>query len=190
MAAPTETPTAKKKHLVLWVPLAFAVIFFGFFAYALYFGTDSPQQRAIESQMVGEQVPEMDLDPAVPGRPGLRTADLATGEPKLLNVFASWCVPCITEAPQLMQLQNAGVTIEAIAIRDRPQDVYGFLQRWGDPFNRIGADPNSQAQLALGSSGVPETFVIDGNGVIVHQHIGEIRPENVPEILNALENAR
>ncbi len=185
-----EGPSRTTKRLVLWVPLAFAAMFFGFFGYALYFGNDSPQQRAIQSQMVGQPLPEFALEPSLPGRPGLASGDLVTGEPRLLNVFASWCVPCITEAPQLAQLANAGVPIDAIAVRDRPADVAAFLARWGDPYRRIGADNESEAQLALGSSGVPETFVIDGDGVIVHQHIGEIRPEHVPELLNALENAR
>lgn len=185
-----ETQTLAMKRFVLWVPLVIAAIFFGFFTYALYFGNTSPQQRAIESQLIGEPMPEFSLEPALPGRPGLNSADLATGEPRLVNFFASWCVPCIAEAPQLMQLREAGVAIDAIAVRDRPEDVFAFLERWGDPYERIGADTQSEAQLALGSSGVPETFVVDGNGVIIRQHIGDIRPEHVPEILAALEDAR
>ena len=64
-----------------------------------------------------------------------------------------------------------------------------FLNRWGNPYRRIGTDTTSRVQLAVGSSGVPETFVIDGNGVIVYQHIGEIRPEDVPKLLELLEEA-
>lgn len=186
----TDEQSVAMKRFILWVPLAVAAIFFGFFGYALFFGNSSPQQRAIESQLIGEPMPAFALEPSLPGRPGLSSADLATGEPRLLNFFASWCVPCIAEAPQLMQLRDAGVQIDAIAVRDRPEDVYAFLQRWGDPYQRIGADTQSEAQLALGSSGVPETFIVDGDGVIVHQHIGDIRPEHVPEILAALENAQ
>ena len=186
----SSTPEMRRKGLILWVPLAVAAIFFGFFLFALIGGNDSPQQRAIASQMVGEPIPEFALEPAVANHPGLTSADLATGEPRLLNVFASWCVPCIAEAPQLDQLARAGVTIDAIAIRDRPEDVAQFLARWGDPFARIGADVDSRVQLSLGSSGVPETFVVDGDGVIRHQHIGEIRPEDVPALLQALEDAR
>lgn len=186
-----EDPTiAHMRRFVLWVPLVFALIFFAIFAYTLYYGNESPQQRAIESQMVGEPVPAFALEPALPGRPGLASSDFAGGEPRLLNVFASWCVPCIAEAPQLMQLAEAGVEIDAIAVRDRPEDIANFLARWGDPYARIGADIDSRAQLALGSSGVPETFVIDSAGIIRHQHIGDIRPEHVPEILQAVEDAR
>lgn len=185
-----DAQTQTMKRFVLWVPLCIAAIFFGFFTYALLFGSTSPQQRAIQSQLVGEPMPEFSLEPSLPGRPGLTSADLATGEPRLVNFFASWCVPCIAEAPQLMQLREAGVMIDAIAVRDRPEDVFAFLQRWGDPYQRIGADTQGEAQFALGSSGVPETFVVDGNGVIIRQHIGDIRPEHVPELLAALEAAR
>ena len=185
-----DAQTLAMKRFILWVPLVIAAIFFGFFTYALLFGNSSPQQRAIESQLIGQPMPEFALEPSLPGRPGLSSADLATGEPRLVNFFASWCVPCIAEAPQLMQLREAGVAIDAIAVRDRPEDVFAVLQRWGDPYERIGADTQSEAQLALGSSGVPETFVVDGNGVIVRQHIGDIRPEHVPELLAALEDAR
>jgi len=127
--------------------------------------------------------------PAAPGKPGLATADLA-GKPRLLNVFASWCVPCAAESPQLLALKQAGVEIDAIAIRDRPADVADFLRRFGDPYTKIGSDPESQVQLALGSSGVPESFIIDAKGVIRHQHIGDIRPEDVTDILRRIEAAR
>jgi cytochrome c biogenesis protein CcmG/thiol:disulfide interchange protein DsbE len=171
------------KHYVLWIPLALFALFLGI----AMSGLITPRDSTIESQLIDQPLPEFALQPSLPGRPGLSHSDLATGQPRLLNVFASWCVPCITEAPQLSQLQRAGVQIDAIAVRDRPEDVAAFLARWGDPYQRIGADNESRAQLALGSSGVPETFVIDGAGVIRHQHIGEIRPEHVPEIMAILD---
>jgi cytochrome c biogenesis protein CcmG/thiol:disulfide interchange protein DsbE len=90
----------------------------------------------------------------------------------------------------LLALQRAGVEINAIASRDTPEDIANFLNRWGNPYARIGTDTTSKVQLELGSSGVPETFVVDGNGVIVHQHIGDIRKEDVPKLLQLLEEAR
>ena len=80
--------------------------------------------------------------------------------------------------------------IEGIAVRDRPQDIARFLAEYGDPFRTIGADTNRRVQIALGSAGVPETFVIDGQGVIRHQHIGAIMPEHMAEIVAAYEEAR
>lgn len=173
-------------RIILWVPLICFLLFIGVFATGLV----SPESKVIPSKMVGKSLPQFALPAAVPGGQGLASADLAHGEPRLLNVFASWCVPCAAEAPQLMQLAQAGVKIDAIAIRDRPEDVMGFLGRWGNPYDRIGSDVQSKVQIAMGSAGVPETFVIDGKGIIRHQHIGEIRPEDVPAILRAVKAAQ
>lgn len=174
------------KRFWLWAPLAGFVIFFAVVAFNLI----SPADRSIASKMIGKPIPAFSLPPGVEGRGPFASQDLATGEPRLLNLFASWCVPCIAEAPVLMELKRRGVKIDAIAIRDRPEDVAAFLARHGDPYERIGSDTASRVQLALGSGGVPETFVVDGKGVIRYQHIGDIRPEHVPEILNELEKAR
>ena len=174
------------KRWLLWVPL---VVFLALLALA---GSRLvvPPQTAVKSALVGKPLPEFALQPMVPGKPGVRRGDFATGKPRLLNVFASWCVPCIAEAPHLMKLKAAGVEIDAIAIRDTPEAVGAFLSRNGDPYARIGSDPQSQVQIGIGSSGVPETFVIDGQGRIAAQHIGDIREDDVPKLLKALEDAR
>ena len=119
----------------------------------------------------------------------MTNADLADGKPKLVNVFASWCIPCAAEAPQLEALERTGAEIVGIAIRDQPADLERFLQIYGNPFSRIGRDDISEVQLSLGSSGVPETFVVDGQGIITHQHIGDIRAEHVPLLLAELREA-
>jgi cytochrome c biogenesis protein CcmG/thiol:disulfide interchange protein DsbE len=174
------------KRLILWLPLAVFVLFLGTVAFRLSGGKDD----RIRSHLVGKPMPEFALKPALPGRHGLSAADLRTGKPRLVNVFGSWCIPCAVESPQLMALKARGIPIDAIAVRDRPEEVARFLARHGDPFQRIGDDPRSQVQFALGSAGVPETFVVDGKGVIRSQHIGEIRPEHVPELAAAWERAR
>jgi cytochrome c biogenesis protein CcmG/thiol:disulfide interchange protein DsbE len=115
---------------------------------------------------------------------------MADGTPRLLNIFASWCIPCRAEAPHLETLKEAGVQIDAIAIRDRPEDVAAFLAEFGNPFRRIGADTELAVQLKLGSSGVPETYVIGGDGTILYQHIGDIRAEHVPMLLDRLKAAK
>lgn len=171
---------------LLWLPLGL----FGLFFVAVAVGLMTPKDNIIESKMVGKPMPAFSLPAAVEQRPALSSGDLIDGKPKLLNIFASWCLPCIAEAPQLLELQEAGVEIHAIASRDTPQDIANFLNRWGNPYNRIGSDATSSVQLELGSSGVPETFVVDGKGVIVHQHIGDIRKEDVPELLKILREAQ
>jgi len=167
----------------LWAPLAI----FGAFVVLVGYQLTQPAQTEVESAMIGKSIPEFDLKPAFADRPGLASADLRDGQPKLLNIFASWCIPCRVEAPQLEQLRRAGAPIHGVAIRDRPEDVAAFLAQYGNPFTRIGADDLSEVQLGIGSSGVPETFVVDGEGVIRYQLIGDIRPEHVPLLLEKLQ---
>jgi cytochrome c biogenesis protein CcmG/thiol:disulfide interchange protein DsbE len=174
------------RRLTLWLPLAVFVAF----AIVVVAGLRKDPSSPIRSQMIGKKMPDFALAPAVPNHPPLGAADLRRGRPRLVNVFASWCAPCKAEGPQLMALKARGVPIDGVAVRDRSEDTARFLREWGDPFERIGADPASRVQFALGASGVPETFVVDGKGIIRHQHIGDIRPENVPEILAAWEAAK
>lgn len=164
--------------LLVWILIAFA------------WRLISPSDPTIRSQLVNREVPAFELPPAVEGIKGLHSTDLAAGEPRLLNLFASWCVPCIAEAPVLEELKAKGVKIDGIAIRDSSKGVASFLQRHGNPYARIGSDPNSRVQLALGSAGVPETFVIDGKGVIRLQFVGPIGPGDVPKVLAELEKVR
>jgi cytochrome c biogenesis protein CcmG, thiol:disulfide interchange protein DsbE len=169
----------------LWLPLA---LFAGFAALVLV-GLLRPADRAVESAMIGKPLPPFALRAATADRPGLTRTALAEGRPRLLNIFASWCVPCAVEAPQLAALAKRGVAIDGVAIRDRPADLAAFLARNGNPYARIGADDTGAVQIAIGSSGVPESFVIDGKGVIRYQHIGEIRDEHVALILQKLREA-
>jgi len=175
-----------KGRLLRFLPLMILLAFVGAVAWRL----GKPAEEEIRSQLVGQPVPAFALAPAVPGRPGLLSADLANGHPRLINVFASWCVPCIAEAPLLMELKRQGITIDAVAVRDRPEDVSAFLARHGDPFERIGSDPESRVQLALGSSGVPESFIVDGRGIVRYQHMGPIEPDDLPAIMRQWEAAQ
>ena len=169
----------------LWVPLMLFAGFVGLAAYQL----KQPRDDTVESAMIGQQLPFFDLPAAAADRPGVASADFADGTPRLLNIWASWCLPCIAEAPQLEALREAGAPIVGIAIRDRPEDVAAFLAEHGNPYVAIGKDDLSEVQLGIGSSGVPETFVIDGQGVIRYPHIGDIRAEHVPMLLEKLREA-
>ena len=169
----------------LWIPL---MLFIGFSAVAGW-QLSRPKNEFVASAMIGKPLPDFDLRAAALDRPGLSAGYFRDGRPKLLNIWASWCLPCIAEAPHLESLRRQGAEITAVAIRDRPADVARFLGRYGNPYTHIGADDRSVVQLELGSSGVPETFVIDGNGMITHQHIGDIRAEDVPLLLEKLAEA-
>lgn len=156
---------------------------------ALVWRLAHPEDTTIRSRLAGQPVPAFALPPALPGQPGLASTDLKGG-PRLVNFFASWCVPCVAEAPVLGQLKARGVVIDGIAIRDRPEDLAAFLAAHGNPFERIGADNASRVQLALGSAGVPESFVVDGRGIIRYQHVGPIEPGDVAIILDQLGQAK
>lgn len=173
-------------RLVRFAPLALLVLLMAALAWRLA----TPPDNNVRSKLEGQPVPAFALPASLPGKPGLRSADLAGGKPRLLNIFASWCVPCITEARVLGALKRQGVAIDGIAVRDRPRDVARFLADHGDPYQRIGSDPQSAVQIALGSAGVPESFVVDGKGVIRYQHIGAIAEKDIPTILARLEAAK
>jgi cytochrome c biogenesis protein CcmG/thiol:disulfide interchange protein DsbE len=156
---------------------------------ALVWRLATPVDTTVASKLEGRELPAFAL-PAIVAKPGLASQDLRTGTPRILNIFASWCVPCVAEVKVLQELKGRGVHIDGIAIRDRPADVDAFLQRNGDPYERIGSDARSHVQIALGSSGVPESFVIDGKGVIRYQHIGPIEAADIPTIMQKLEQAQ
>jgi cytochrome c biogenesis protein CcmG/thiol:disulfide interchange protein DsbE len=169
-----------------FAPLALLALLVGLMAWRL----SVPSDTTVPSRLEGAKVPAFNLPAALPGKPGLASQDLASGEPRLLNIFASWCAPCIAEIGVLQSLKQRGVAIDGIAVRDRREDVAQFLGRHGDPYQRIGDDRQSRVQIALGSSGVPESFIVDGRGVFRYQHIGPIEERDVPIILAKLENAR
>lgn len=185
MSGPAPDSARRMGPLGRWLPLALFLVF----AAVVTWGLVHPKDDTVRSRFIGQPLPDFALSPAADGTPGLATADFAGGKPRLLNVFASWCIPCAAEAPQLAQLAAQGVEIDGVAIRDRKEDLAAFLVRYGNPYARIGADNLGKVQLAIGSSGVPETYVIDGKGVIRHQHIGDIRSEDIPVLLGKLREA-
>ena len=109
--------------------------------------------------------------------PGLSQADLKNGKISVVNIFASWCVPCREEQPLLMALsQRSDIQLVGINNKDAAADVRNFLGTYGNPFTAIGADTSGRATINWGSYGVPETFIVDGNGVIRYKVIGGLAP--------------
>ena len=171
---------------VRFAPLAllFAIIA------ALVWRLATPSDTSVHSTMVGKAVPVFPKVTAIPTKMDFNSSDLASGQPHLVNFFASWCAPCVGEAKVLEDLKGRGIPIYGIAIRDRPSDLADFLERNGDPYQLITSDPQSTVQIGFGSSGVPESFIVDGKGIIRYQHIGPIQPSDVPMILSKFEQAR
>ena len=171
---------------IRFAPLVLLVVIIA----ALVWRLATPADTSVRSTMIGKLVPNFRSEPAMVKKMDFSSSDLAEGQPHLVNFFASWCVPCIGEVKVLQDLKRHGVSIYGIAVRDRSDDLADFLERNGDPYQRIASDPQSELQIEFGSSGVPESFIVDGKGVIRYQHIGAIEPSDVPMILSKVEQAR
>lgn len=145
----------------------------------------------LPSALIGKEAPAFSLPPVegLEGRAGLTDADLHQGHVTLVNVFASWCVPCHQEHALLMQLAGdkalaaAGVQIVGIVYKDEPDNVRRFLGQAGDPYKLIGADRNGLTAINWGVYGVPETFVVKGDGKIAYKFIGPMTEEAVRTVL-------
>src|SRR3546814_10035231 len=142
------------KHWVFWSPLGL----FALFIIVVAFGIIKPSDTTIESRMIGKALPQFTLPAAVADRPGLGTAEFQKGKQRMLNIFASWCVPCAAEAPPLAVLNEAGVAIDSIPLRDTRKDLDRLLASWGNPYSRIRRAVERSVHIALGSSGVQATF--------------------------------
>lgn len=145
--------------------------------------------RGVPSMLIGKRVPAFSL-PGIAGA-GLSDADLhAPPQPLLVNFFASWCVPCVQEAPVLMSLHRAGIDLFGIAYKDQDPAVTAFLARQGDPFTRIAADAPGRVAIDWGVTGVPETFLLDRQGIVRWHFAGPLTPEIVANQLTpALKHA-
>lgn len=160
-------PTRRQGSPLAVLPV---VIFAGLGA-ALFWGLFNNDDR-LPSTLIGKPVPDFDLPPIEGRSDGLTTADLA-GEVSIVNVWASWCVPCRVEMPLLVELAATGsVPIYGINHRDPAGAALAFLDELGDPYTRIGADRNGRASIDWGVYGLPETFVIDGEGRIAYKYVG------------------
>lgn len=162
------------RRVIVALPAVLAVVLGGFFLWGL-----NPERdpNAVPSARISKPVPEFVL-PAVAeiDTPGLATENLrATGGPILVNVFASWCVPCRAEHAVLTRfVEQDGVRLMGINYQDKPEDAAKWLADLGNPYERIGSDLDGRVGIDWAISGLPETFVVDGNGVIVFRYVGPI----------------
>jgi cytochrome c biogenesis protein CcmG/thiol:disulfide interchange protein DsbE len=172
-----STPTARRRSPYL-MPLAIFALLAVFLGIGL---TLDP--RLVPSPLVGKPVPEFRLAPVQGRTLGLATEDLR-GEVLVVNVFASWCLACRDEHPLWMELASRrALPIHGLNYKDAPDDAQRWLNQLGDPYSRTGADRDGRVAIDWGVYGVPETFVIDKNGVIRDKIIGAITRESVDERL-------
>jgi cytochrome c biogenesis protein CcmG, thiol:disulfide interchange protein DsbE len=127
-------------------------------------GTYDP--HGVPSMLIGKPLPSFVL-PGLPPSQGFSSADIdAIRRPTLINFFASWCIPCVQEAPALMLLKQQGTPIWGIAYKDKPEATREFLQQNGDPYTRIARDEPGNTAIDFGLYGVPESYVIDKSGIV------------------------
>lgn len=167
------------RRLLYLLPLAAFVIVAGWFAFGL---TRDPSR--LPSALLDRPVPEFQLA-ALPGvdKPGFQSDDLR-GKVALVNVFASWCVPCRAEHPLLMRLaREPNVVLYGISYKDKAEDSVKFLRELGNPYAAIGHDESGRVGIEWGVYGVPETFLVGRDGRIRHKQVGPISARDLNETI-------
>jgi cytochrome c biogenesis protein CcmG, thiol:disulfide interchange protein DsbE len=181
--SPTEVP--RSRGWLMWLPLiAFAAL-----AAIFWFQLGSGDPSRIPSALIGHPVPQTSLPPlqgllddGAPV-PGLDPATFK-GKVSLVNVWASWCIPCHEEAPLLTELaRDKRLQLIGINYKDAPDNARRFLGRYGNPFGIVGVDGNGRAAIEWGVYGVPETFVVGREGTIVYKLVGPVTPDNINSVL-------
>ncbi len=179
--------TPRGRRFLVLLPL----LFFAGLAAVFLVQLRAGDPASLPSALIGRQVPRFEL-PGLDGHRGLSDADLRQGKLTLVNVFASWCVPCHEEHPLLMSLaRDSRLRLVGINYKDQAENARRFLGAKGDPFAAVGADTNGRVAIDWGVSGVPESFLVRGDGTIAYKVFGPITAENLadklePEIRKAL----
>ena len=181
-----------RRRLLVILPLLVFIALAALFFYRL--GSGDPSR--IPSALIGRPVPQTDLPPVAglvqngQPLPGLNAADFK-GNVTLVNVWASWCVPCHDEVPQLDELaKDKRIRLVGINYKDQADNARRFIGRYGNPFAAVGADPNGRAAIDWGVYGVPETFVVGRDGRIAYKLVGPITDANLKSaLIPAIEKA-
>jgi cytochrome c biogenesis protein CcmG/thiol:disulfide interchange protein DsbE len=174
------------RRLLYVLPVALFLMVAAYFALGL-----QRDPRIIPSALIDKPVPPFELPPLMDDKPGLASTDL-NGQVAMVNVFASWCVPCRYEHPLLMRLTADGVVaVHGINWKDKPTDARKWLAELGDPYARIGSDESGRAGIELGVYGVPETYIVDHDGRIRYKHVGpmttQLLDDTILPLIESLE---
>lgn len=179
--APAATKPRRKLGLVVVPAIVFALMAL-MFAFALKTGDPS----RLPSALIGKPAPKVALEAldglVVGGKPvpPFSTAVLGNGKPAVVNFWASWCVPCVQEHPFLIEIAaRTGLAVHGINYKDQTAAARRFLGLHGNPFTTVGVDGSGRAAIEWGVYGMPETFVVDGQGTVVYKHVGPISRESL-----------
>lgn len=190
-----DVQPTKKRVFVALLPLIIFAALAGIFTWQLLSGKN---MQEIPSALIGRDAPQTDLPPLEGLRladgsptPGLKGADLQ-GQVTLVNIWASWCVPCRDEHPQIMKLgQDPRIKVVGLNYKDAPENALEFLNSLGNPYDVVGTDRSGRAGIEWGVYGVPETFIVNAQGKIVYKFVGPLSTESLikqfmPEVEKAL----
>lgn len=187
MSDDTQTHRSGNARRIALALIPLAIFLVLAFLFLTRLGTDSSK---VPSALIGRSVPTFDLPPLEgAAQPGFSTANLKSGQVTVVNIFASWCGPCRDEHPQLMELAKnealkaKGVRIAGLNYKDEPANAKRFLDGLGNPYAMIGADRSGRVGIDWGVYGVPETFVVRGDGTIAYKFIGPISEQALKNIL-------
>lgn len=192
MSATPDTTASRRRSWLVALPLVAFVALAGLF----WFRLQSGDPARIPSALIGRPAPQTALPPLeglTDGGAPVAGLDPAAfrGAVSVVNVWASWCVPCHDEAPLLLDLsKDRRVRMVGINYKDAADNARRFLGRYGNPFGAVGVDANGRASIEWGVYGVPETFVVGRDGTIAYKLIGPITRENIDAVLRpAIEKA-
>lgn len=189
----SDKPAPARRILLAAAPL----IAFGALAILLFVRLGAGDSSKLPSALIGQPAPAIHLA-GVAGGPGLADTDLRQGHVTLVNIFASWCQPCHIEHEFLIKiaedkdLKAKGVALVGVAQKDSAENIRRFLGAAGDPYAKIGVDPDGRASIDWGVYGVPETFIVKGDGTIAFKFVGPMSAEALeglirPEIAKAMK---
>jgi cytochrome c biogenesis protein CcmG/thiol:disulfide interchange protein DsbE len=175
------------RRFMLLAPLGmFALGGFSFYVLLRRMGTGEYDPRGVPSVLIDRPAPAISLV-AQPAYEGISAGELAApGRPVLVNFFASWCLPCVAEAPQLLALARRGVTVWGVAYKDKVADTEAFLKRYGNPFARIVRDEDGKAGIDFGLYGVPETYFLDKTGIVRWRWVGPLTDGVIAQVVDPL----
>ncbi|MDR3407992.1 MAG: DsbE family thiol:disulfide interchange protein [Methylovirgula sp.] len=172
----SEPPARERRAPLAYLPLVIFVAVVALLLGRLFAGDPS----RLPSALIDKSAPVFDLPSLLAGQPGLSDKDLRQGHVTVLNIFASWCGPCHEENPQLValahdkRLAEEGIKLVGIAYKDLPEDARRYLGQEGNPYAAVGVDASGRTGIDFGVYGVPETYIIKGDGKIAFKFVGPI----------------
>ena len=180
------TDSKRQPKASRWIYLA-PLLLFALLVALLHDGLDKDPSK-LPSAFLAKPLPQFNA-PFLEGGETFTSTDLA-GEVWLLNIWASWCGPCLLEHPNVTWLAEQGIPVVGLNYKDARQNALAWLQRNSNPFTHTVQDLDGRIGIELGVYGVPETFLVDGNGMVVHKHVGPMTAEDAKALLTLATEAR